>query len=275
MFAALLLHASSAPAAMQSVTDETYGGRSLIVYVPSHLPEQGTRALVVVLHGGLGNAQRIESSQSESGLNMDAVAERDGFIVAYLNGTPVTRRLGADKLGWNAGGGCCGQPAEKSVDDVRYIRGAVEHLAGQYGIDRNRIFGIGHSNGAMMTQRVMCETGLYAAAVPISGPLNIGGVNCSAARGKRLLAIHGAEDANVPISGGPGTQGISRAVYNSEERTRQSFVSSGASYDLLVLQGVDHRLEHIEQAIQHSEGRSIAEKAAQFFGLVSHKPQIP
>jgi hypothetical protein len=48
-------------------------------------------------------------------------------------------------------------------------------------------------------------------------------------------------------------------------------VSSGASYDLLVVKGADHRLEHIEQAIQHSEGRSIAEKAAQFFGLVSHK----
>ena len=34
---------------------------------------------------------------------MDEVARKNGFIVAYLNGTPVARLLGADKLGWNAG----------------------------------------------------------------------------------------------------------------------------------------------------------------------------
>jgi len=244
-----------------------------MVYVPSRLPAQGTRALVVVLHGGLGNAQRIETGQSESGLNMDSVAEKAGFVVAYLNGTPATRRFGADKLGWNAGGGCCGQPAENDVDDVRYIRSVVAHLAAQYGIDQSRIYGIGHSNGGMMTQRVMCETGLYAAAVSISGPLNLESANCSAARGKRILAIHGAEDVNVPIAGGRGAQGISQAVYNSEERTRRSFVSSGASYDLLVVKGADHRLDHIEQAIQQSEGQSIAEKATKFFASAGSRVQ--
>jgi polyhydroxybutyrate depolymerase len=266
---AVLLHASDGSAATPGASQDNHEGRNFIVYVPARLPPQGTRSLVVVLHGGLGNAQRIESGQSESGLNMDAVAEKAGFIVAYLNGTPVTRRFGADKLGWNAGGGCCGQPAENNVDDVRYIRSVVAHLTPQYGIDPSRIFGIGHSNGGMMTQRVMCETGLYAAAISLSGPLNLEGANCAAARGKRMLAIHGADDANVPIAGGRGTQGISQAIYNSEERTRQSFLSSGASYDLLVVKGADHRLDHIEQAIQQAEGQSIAEKAAKFFGLTT------
>jgi polyhydroxybutyrate depolymerase len=269
MCAALLFYASGAFAATPGVTEANYGGRSLIVYVPSRLPAPGARALVVVLHGGMGNAQRIESGQSENGLNMDAVAEKASFIVAYLNGTPVTRRFGADKLGWNAGGGCCGQPAEKNVDDVRYIKSAVEYLTGQYGIDHSRIYGMGHSNGAMMTLRLMCETGIYAAAISISGPLNHESGNCNAARGKRILAIHGAEDANVPISGGRGTKGISGAVYNSEERSRQSFVNSGASYNLLVMKGADHRLDHIENAIQQAEGLSIAEKAARFFGLLN------
>jgi len=90
--------------------DDSYGGRAMIVYQPSTLPQKGARALVVVLHGGLGNAERIAYKRSESGLNMDSVADKDGFVVAYLNGTPVTRRMGADKLGWNAGGGCCGCP---------------------------------------------------------------------------------------------------------------------------------------------------------------------
>jgi len=270
--AALLFYASSALAATPSVTEENYSGRTMIVYAPSRLPARGARPLVVVLHGGLGNARRIESRQSESGLNMDAVAEKAGFIVAYLNGTPVTLRFGVDLLGWNAGGGCCGQPAEKNIDDVHYIKSAVEHLSAQYGIDQSRIYGMGHSNGAMMTQRVMCETGIYAAAIPISGPLNLENPNCTAARGKRILAIHGAEDANVPIAGGRGTKGMSGAVYNSQERTRLSFAKSGASYDLLVVKGADHRLDHIEDAIQQSEGVSIAEKAALFFGLLNRSP---
>jgi polyhydroxybutyrate depolymerase len=266
---ALVDGAFASLASAQTVTEEDYGGRTLLVYVPSHLPRQGSRALVVVLHGGLGNARNIESCKSESGLNMDSVAEKAGLIVAYLNGTPVTRRLGADLLGWNAGGGCCGLSAERNVDDVAYIKGAVETLVSQYGIDRGHIYGIGHSNGAMMTQRVMCETGVYAATVAISGPLNVPNISCGAARGKRILAIHGADDANVPVAGGQGSEGISHAVYNSEQRSQQSFQSAGVSYTLQIVPGADHQLDHIQDAIERSEGVTIAEKAAKFFGLLN------
>jgi len=203
-------------ASTQNSIVETYGGRQMIVHVPPRLPPTGSRALVVVLHGGLGNADRIANRQSESALNMDAVADANGFIVVYLNGTPVTRRLGNQFLGWNAGGGCCGVPAQDHVDDVGYIQGAVGDLAQRYGIDRSRVFGIGHSNGAMMTQRLVCETHLYAAAVAISGPLNLDVDTCPAARGARILALHGADDQNVPVAGGVGTKGLSRVSYTQK-----------------------------------------------------------
>jgi len=254
-------------AVLADASTDSYGGRAMIVYQPSSLPQKGARALVVVLHGGLGNADRIESRGSESGLNMDSVAEKDGFLVAYLNGTPVTRRMGADKLGWNAGGGCCGLSAEDNVDDVAYIKGAIGYLADKYGIDRSRIYGMGHSNGAMMTQRMMCETGIYAAEVSISGPLNVDSDSCPGARGKHILAIHGLDDKNVPIAGGRGTLGISRAVYKSEERTKSTFTSAGASYELQIVNGADHRLDDIAAVIEKNEGQTIAEKAAKFFGL--------
>jgi polyhydroxybutyrate depolymerase len=243
----------------------------MIVYAPAELPARGARALVVVLHGGLGNAQRIASRQSESGLNLDSLAETNGFVVAYLNGTPVTRFFGADRLGWNAGGGCCGQSAENNIRDVDYITGAVDHLVGKYGIDRNRIYGIGHSNGAMMTERLMCETNLYAAAIAISGPLNLETRSCPAARGKRILAIHGENDENVPLAGGRGTKGLSQAVYQSEDHTRQAFADSGAAFDLLVVKGAEHKLDSIDAAIQQAEGRTIGEKAVAFFGLLNQK----
>ena len=251
----------------QGVTTENYKGRDMLVYTPPNLPARGARALVIVLHGGFGNASRIEGGAAEKGLKMDRVAEKNGFIVAYLNGTPVTRMFGADKLGWNAGGGCCGVPAENNVDDVGYITSTVKYLVGKYGIDPDRVYGIGHSNGAMMTMRLMCETNLYAAAVSISGPLNLGVQNCPGSRGKHILAIHGAEDQNVPIAGGQGSKGLSRVAYKSEKYSQQIFSLSGADFRLQTVQGADHYLDNIDARIQQTERISIAEKTARFFGL--------
>ena len=252
-------------------TVDHYAGRDMIVHVPARLPASGARALVVVLHGGMGNADRIANRQSESGLNMDEEADRDGFIVVYLNGTPVTRLPGARMLGWNAGGGCCGQPARNGTDDVAYIKGAVGYLAEKYGGDRTRVFGIGHSNGAMMTQRILCETSLYTAGVAISGPLNLEATHCPGAKGKRILAIHGAEDQNVPIAGGRGTRGLAQVAWSSEARARQVMTASGATYDLQIVPGADHMLDHLSAAIAKSEGVTIARKAAVFFGLTGKK----
>jgi polyhydroxybutyrate depolymerase len=200
---------------------------------------------------------------------MDAEAQKDGFIVVYLNGTPVTRMLGANMLGWNAGGGCCGQSFANNIDDVGYIQGAVHHLEAQYGVDPARVFGMGHSNGAMMTERLMCETTLYAAGVSISGPLNDPVASCPDARGRRILAIHGQNDANVPIAGGRGTKGISGVAYASEAHSQEIFTRSGATYDLQVVPGADHFLENIDAAVQKSQGRSIQQEAARFFGLAA------
>lgn len=259
------LFAAQTAFAGQSRT-ESYAGRDAVIYLPASLPAAGTRALVVVLHGGLGNAQRIAAQQSESALNLNAQAETGGFIVAYLNGTPVARLLGPQRLGWNAGN-CCGQPAEQQVDDVAYIRKAVEQMAAQYGVDRSRIYGLGHSNGAMMTQRLMCETNLYAAAVVISGSLENGASVCPAARGKRMLALHGADDQNVPIAGGRGSKGLSRSHYASQAATAQVWRDSGALYELQVIPAADHAVDAIDAQIRQGEGQSLGQKIAVFLHL--------
>lgn len=245
---------------------ETIAGRTALVYAPTTMPAFGSRALVVVLHGGLGNAQRLASGRIESALNLNTVADACGFVVAYLNGTPVARFMGADKLGWNAGA-CCGQPVEKNTDDVGYIRSAVEDIAQRYGVDRGRIFGVGHSNGAMMTQRVVCETTLYAAAVPISGPLESGATRCPPARGKRMLAIHGADDKNVPIGGGRG-KGLARVDFMSEAATARVWQDSGAVYDLHIVPGAEHSVDSISAQLQQQESQTLAEKIARFLGLL-------
>jgi len=150
---------------------------------------------------------------------------------------------------------------------VGYITGAVATLAHQYGIDRAKVYGIGHSNGAMMTQRMICESNVYAAGVAVSGPLNEPIDHCPDAKGKRVLAIHGADDENVPVAGGVGSKGLSQVLYASETQSQRIMDASGASYTLDIIAGADHKLNDIDAALQRSEGTSITEKAVRFFGL--------
>jgi len=246
----------------QNVVQDSYGGRDMILYVPSRLPPPGQRGMVVALHGGGGNAQFVKDH-----LKMDGVAEKYGFIVAYLNGTDASARLPDKMKAWNAGNGCCGEPYKNKVDDVGYITGAVHFLVRKYGVNPHRIYGIGHSNGAMMTERLMCETGLYQSAISLAGSLMEEMDFCPAARGKTILAIHGMEDANVPPDGGKGSKGVTNIAYKSEANSQSMFEHSGGKYMIVWLQGTDHSLEHIAATIQKTEGISLAEKTARFFGL--------
>jgi poly(3-hydroxybutyrate) depolymerase len=246
----------------QNVAQDSFDGRDMILYIPSRLPPPGQRGMVVALHGGGGNARYMQAH-----LKMDGIAERHGFIVAYLNGSNAAGRFAGNMKAWDAGNGCCGAAYNAKVDDIGYIGGAVHYLARKYGVDPKRVYGIGHSNGAMMTQTLMCETDLYDAAVSLAGALMAEAAVCPNARGKTILAIHGADDANVPPGGGKGTKGVTNIDYRSEVDSKALFERAGGKYFIQWLPGTDHGLEHIGAALQRTEGISLAEKAARFFGL--------
>lgn len=243
----------------REIVIENFKKRNIDLYIPDNLPAEGQRALVVILHGGLGNSNNVRQ-----GLQMDGMADKYGFIIAYMNGAANTgMREGMQT--WNAGE-CCGKSSAKNIDDVGYLTSAIDHLVGKYGVNRNKIFGVGHSNGAMMTERMMCQTGIYAAAVPISGPLMVDTETCPAAKGRRIMAIHGADDQNVPIAGGRGTKGISKVAFKSESDTQRIYERSGANFNLIVVPHADHRPKNIRDAMERS-GTSMQEKIVDFFGL--------
>jgi len=84
-----------------NIHEDAFGGREMLIYVPSSLPVAGRRSLLVALHGGGGNASFLLNH-----LKIDGVAEKNGFIVAYLNGSAATRIGGKKLKAWNAGSGC-------------------------------------------------------------------------------------------------------------------------------------------------------------------------
>jgi polyhydroxybutyrate depolymerase len=184
--------------------------RSYIQHVPLSLDGNQPAALVFVFHGGTGNAQ---SAVRMSGFN--AVAEREGFIVVYPNGSG---RLADDKLlTWNAGN-CCGYAQEQEIDDVGFIRQVVDELEAGMKIDPRRIYAAGLSNGAMLAQRLGCEASdIFAAIAPVAGTLNY--AQCDPVKPISVIEFHGTADQHVPYDGGYGPKSLVQVDFASVQET--------------------------------------------------------
>lgn len=149
--------------------------------------------LVIVLHGGGGNA---EITERMTGFTRKAIKEK--FIVVYPNGS---NRFGDKLRTWNAGN-CCGYAMDTRIDDVGFIKALLDKLVSEYPVDPKRIYVTGLSNGGMMTHRLGIElsdkitaiapviAGLFGDEIPPAGPV-------------AALMINGMLDESVPYLGGP------------------------------------------------------------------------
>ena len=174
--------------------------RTAHLYVPASLPDDAPVPLLVALHGGTGSGRQFERQS-----NFDGIAEANRFLVVYPDG--IGSGSGEDQLRtWN-GGVCCGAAVNKDVDDVTFLRQLVEQLSREYDVDAARVFATGHSNGMIMSYRLVCEAAdVFVAAAGQAGTLGVDA--CDPAAPISFLHIHGAADTNIPIDGGRG-QGIS------------------------------------------------------------------
>jgi poly(3-hydroxybutyrate) depolymerase len=247
-----------------NIHDDAFGGREMLVYIPSSIPTEGRRSLLVALHGGGGNARFMLDH-----LKIDGVAEKNGFIVAYLNGSAATR-LGGKKLkAWNAGSGCCGEPYNSKVDDVGYITGAVRYLQGKYNVPPERTFGVGHSNGAVMMQTMSCLTEVFREVATLAGTLMAEVSSCPAAAHHTIYNYHGALDENLPIVGGFGSKGVTNINFISQAKAKAFFENSGGRYFLQVFPGTDHSIAHLNLSSQKQDGLTIGERLARDLRLMS------
>jgi poly(3-hydroxybutyrate) depolymerase len=106
--------------------------------------------LVIALHFYPGSGRALEELTGFS-----ALAEREGFIVAYPDGL---------NGGFNALM-CCG-----NEDDVGFIRAVIDKIGQDHKVDPNRIYATGISNGGDLTYRLAAElSGTFAAIAPVSG----------------------------------------------------------------------------------------------------------
>lgn len=186
--------------------------RSYKLFVPEGAAPGELLPLMIVMHGGLGNADEVEHS---TGMNRIASANR--FMVAYPNGSGG--RLLKNRRTWNAGT-CCGPAVEQKVDDVQFIHHMLADIASQQPLDRSRVYATGLSNGAMMAYRLACDMpDEIAAIIPVAGTLALD--NCAGAKHVAVLHIHGTQDSNVPYAGGMGQNAIAGVAHRSVPETLQ------------------------------------------------------
>lgn len=180
-----------------------HGGaaRSYVLHVPPRA-SSAPLPLVLAFHGGGGNAPGL---QRYAGL--DALADRDGFLVAYPNGS--SRLFSERLLTWNAGE-CCGFAAEAGVDDVGFALAVIEDVAQHGSLDLSRIYATGHSNGAMMAYRLAAEAaGRVAAIAPVAGAMAL--ERFAPTRAVPVLHIHSVDDPRALYLGGV-TETLGRAI---------------------------------------------------------------
>jgi polyhydroxybutyrate depolymerase len=169
--------------------------RSYLVHVPRQAASNRPLPLVIAFHGGGGNASGFKRDYG-----FDRLADREGFIVVYPNGTGPLRQL---LLTFNSGNNCCGPAREQNVDDVGFAAAIVEDVAGRTGIDRSRVYATGHSNGSMMAYRLAAERAdLVAAVAGVAGAMSLD--RFAPARAVPILHIHSIDDPRALYAGGSG-----------------------------------------------------------------------
>lgn len=174
-----------AEAADGQTLERSLGSRSYRLFVPPG-DSAKPRPLIVALHGGWGTGKNMQDLTA-----LDVPAGAAGFLVAYPDG--VSRA-------WNAGS-CCATPMKNNIDDVGFIKAVVEDVAKSQAIDRQRVYGTGFSNGAMMLYRVACEApGLFKAIAPVSGGPMFEG--CKSPQPISAYLIQGRADPRIPFDGG-------------------------------------------------------------------------
>ena len=183
------------------------GDRTYLLYRPASLSQQTPAPLVIVLHGGFGSG-----SQAERSYHWDALADRQGFVVAYPDGINHS---------WNAGGFCCGPALRGNVDDLDFLTRLIQaSLAGE-NIDPKRVYLTGMSNGAAMAYRYACEGAYPIAAIgPVAGTFSF---SCAQPRAISIMAIHGLSDHHVPFAGGQGTKGVTKGRWVPVPETLEVF----------------------------------------------------
>lgn len=157
--------------------------------------------LVVLLHGGTRSMRTVLDRAGTA--DWVALAEKEGFVLVAPNGVnPDTGSALGDRQHWND----LRSPfrvGDSEIDDVTFINRVVDWVIVNHGVDPDRVFVTGLSNGGMMTQRLLIETPeVYAAGASFIASNPDRGDLVRPESPVPLLLASATDDPLVPWNGG-------------------------------------------------------------------------
>jgi polyhydroxybutyrate depolymerase len=169
--------------------------RSFLLHVPPNYTGATPVPVVFDFHGLGGNGMQQRNLSGWA-----AVADREGFIMVYPNGSSNA---------WNVGR-CCPPAADQGVDDVAFVRAVIAQLQRDACIDSKRVYASGCSNGGGMSYKLACEAAdAIAGIAPVDFDCVVGENNvpscggCNPGRAISAIQFRATGDALVAYEGGP------------------------------------------------------------------------
>jgi polyhydroxybutyrate depolymerase len=157
--------------------------REVRLHVPTRADAE-RRPLAIGFHGYTATAAQLEGT---SELTMQA--EREGFLVAYVQGA-------GDPPDWSFPG-----HAGSGVDDVGLVVSLIDRLTTEACADPARVILFGHSMGGGMASAAAC-----ALADRVAGAVLVSAfwadLPCVPARPVPVVAMHALDDPVLPYDGG-------------------------------------------------------------------------
>jgi len=206
LLCALLLFGWGLPAQAAGQTGEVsldVAGQTRVMTVIRAGSVGESAPLIVLLHGG-GQSMRKVLERGASG-HWKTIAAREGALLIAPNGTAGGGKTdpGGDRQRWNDHRRVEASLAS-TADDVAFIRMLIEWAAREHGIDRERVYITGASNGGMMTYRMLIEAPeLFAGGAAFIAGLPEGTPDVApGSLDIRVFIANGTDDPLMPWTGG-------------------------------------------------------------------------
>ena len=234
--------------------------REYIIHIPKNLTEDSP--LVFIIHGFTGSAEGISAY---SGMN--SIAEREGFIAVYPQGTKDSNGNTFFNVGYEF-------HDDSTINDVSFIRELVRSLSQEFNLNRKKAFATGMSNGGDMSYLLACTSSdLFKAVAPVAGVLMKGlKDSCELNSPVPVFEIHGTADKISLFEGDlnnqegwgayydlPSTIDFFAERYQLTNKSVKQITSkeSGAEYDIFFERHWSNDLEEEVWMYRIEDGRHV------------------
>lgn len=162
--------------------------------------DRAPTAIVLLLHGGGGNVERLTGAAGNAAPYRvwNAIADREGLLLVAPQGENSVK----GNPGWND----CRtlEDTGEAADDVAFLGALVDTLQREHRVRTPRTFAVGTSNGGMMALRLAIERPqIFTAVASVASSMPARSECPAPTRAVPVLMINGTDDTLVPWAGGP------------------------------------------------------------------------